>query len=62
MWGQLVRVVHCNGRQYYNVWDLQDASMDAWNSIDLRYIRKLYRSIFTHLVSMVENHDNTTSY
>lgn len=62
MWRQLVRVVYVNGRQYKNVCHLQDAIMTAWHSIDLHYIRNLYRSITTRLVSVVENHRKITSY
>lgn len=62
MWGQLVRVVYASGRQYNNVCDLQDAIMAAWNSIDIHYIRNLYRSIPTRLVSVVENHGKMTTY
>lgn len=34
----IMRRVYANGRQFNSVVDLQDSTMDAWNSIYLHYV------------------------
>lgn len=62
VWGRMARDVYKNGRQFENVVDLQDAIMEAWNDIDLSYIRTLYRSIPSRLISVVQNAGGPTTY
>lgn len=62
VWGHMARRVYQNGRQYVSVSDLQEAIMEAWEVIDTRYIRSLYRSISTRLVEIVENQGRIMDY
>lgn len=62
VWRQFVRQVSTNRRQFSSVLDLQDAIMIAWNSIDEKYIRNLYCSNPTRLISIFECRGKTTNY
>lgn len=62
LWGVLARGVYRNGRQFDNVPDLQDAIMDEWNKIKRDYIRKLYKSIQSRLVAVIQNKGGMNSY
>lgn len=58
----MARDVYKNGQQFENVADLQDTITDAWNDIDLSYIRTHYRSIKSGLIPVVQNSAGLTLY
>lgn len=62
VWGQLVRVVYENGKQYNSVEDLTSAISTAWSNICPNYIQKLYKSMTDRLVSVVEKKGGLTAF
>lgn len=42
------------GRQFSGVSDLQDAIMESWHTIDIKYSQVLYHSIPSRIVSVVK--------
>lgn len=61
LWGGPVREVYNNGRQFLDVPALQKAIIDAWNSVDLAYVKNLYRSIPSRLISVLQKRGEITS-
>lgn len=62
VWRLLIRKIHAEGRQFDNVSDLRNAITEAWNGMDLVYLRSLYRSISSRLGFVLKNHGSVTRY
>lgn len=62
VWGQLARAVYADGKQYASVADLEVNVRDAWDAIDLSYLKNLYRSIPKRLISVLERKGRITDY
>jgi len=62
VWGAMVRLVYKDGRHFENLEELVEAVASAWESIELDYIRNLYRSIPRQLISVIEKKGLPTRY
>ena len=62
VWGKLARAVYADGKQYDNVADLEHAVVEAWDGLDLSYIRQLYKSLPNRLIAVLERKGRITDY
>lgn len=62
LWGTHVPAVFKNMFQFENVKDSRDAITTAWSQIELKYIKNSFKSIFHHLVLVIEKGGETTKY
>ena len=62
VWGQLVRAVYPNGKQYHSRNDLIWAIGTAWFELSESYLQKLYRSIPRRLYKVLESKGKSIDY
>jgi len=62
MWGWLSREVYESGKHYSTKLELIDEIKEAWSSISLQYIEKLYESLPSRICEVLENGGGTTHY
>lgn len=62
VWGELVRNVYAQGKQYQNTKDLRDAIEDAWANLGQPYLQKLIGSMQNRLFEVIANGGNATKY
>jgi len=60
VWGWLSRKVYESGKQYSTKLELIDGIKEAWSSISLQYIDKLYESLPSRICEVLENGGGTT--
>lgn len=58
----MVRSFYKDGRHFYNVDDLVDALYQAWNNLDVHYIKNLNKSIPLRIVSVIEKKEFCMEY
>jgi len=54
--------VYAEGRYFESLSEIDEAIGEAWDAIDLEYLRSLYKSIPRRLVSVIEKKGATTEY
>lgn len=62
VWGWLARKVYESGKQYSSKKDLIEGIKQAWSTISLNYIEKLYESISNRIFEVISNKGGTTHY
>lgn len=62
VWGILVRRVYAGGKQFDNIMDLKRAIIEAWDSITVSEIQKLYDSIKTRVFELIKANGGSTKY
>lgn len=62
VWGWLARKVYESGKQYSNKEELIQGIKDAWSSISLNYIGKLYESLPSRIYEVILNKGGSTHY
>ena len=62
MWGELVRRVYSQGRQFDTVDDLREALMYEWEKIDLPVVQNLIASMPRRVVELMVQRGGVTKY
>lgn len=62
VWGWLARKVYESGKQYSTKTELIEGIKQAWSTISLNYIEKLYNSIANRVFEVISNKGGTTHY
>lgn len=62
VWGIIVRNIYANNTQYNSIADLKTAVEDAWNTLDLGTIKKLYDSMSDRLFQVILKKGSPASY
>ena len=62
VWGYMAGKVYCHNRSFQNVEKLKQKMVDVWTTIDPDYLFKLYRSMPSRLLNVIEKKGDATKY
>ena len=62
LWGQLVRLVYANGRQYSTISELKMSLIENWENITVKYTQTLFNSMNNRIFQLILKQGNKIDY
>jgi len=62
IWGQLVRIIYAENKQYKTVAELKKAILDAWNGLSLQTFQNHVNSMPNRIFQVINRNGDATDY